>query len=252
VISLGVDAGSATIKVVLLAGGKIAAYKIVPSGFDFEHVVLEACGEVMAEAGIEEADEMVVTGYGRNLVPIASKVVSEITAQAKGVAFLYPEVQGVIDIGGQDSKIIVVDDGKVADFQMNDKCAAGTGRFLEHTAWALEVSVEDLGKLAIASQSPASISSMCTVFAESEVISLRAQGVSREDIAAGLVESIARRVAAMARPMGLKEHVALVGGVAKNPAIRNALERGLVCGLYVPPEPQITAALGAALIASHR
>jgi predicted CoA-substrate-specific enzyme activase len=252
VIALGVDAGSATIKAVLLVDGKIAAYKIIPSGFDFEHVVAEACGDVMAEAAVDEADELVVTGYGRNLVPMASKVVSEITAQAKGVTFLYPEVQGIIDIGGQDSKVILVEGGKVADFQMNDKCAAGTGRFLEHTAWALEVSIGDLGKMALASRSPASISSMCTVFAESEVISLRAQGNSKEDIAAGLVESIARRVAAMAKPMGLKEHVALVGGVAKNPAIRKALERELGCEIYVPPEPQITAALGAALLANRR
>jgi (R)-2-hydroxyacyl-CoA dehydratese activating ATPase len=116
---------------------------------------------------------------------------------------------------------------------------------------ALEVSVDDLGRLALASSNPAGISSMCTVFAESEVISLRAQGVPKEDIAAGLVESIARRVAAMAKPMGLKEHMALVGGVAKNPAIREALERELGCELYVPPEQQITAALGAALIASR-
>ena len=205
----------------------------------------------MAEAGVREANDIVVTGYGRDQVPFAGKAVSEITAQAKGVAFLNPEVLGIIDIGGQDSKVIVVENGRVADFQMNDKCAAGTGRFLEHTAQALEVSVDDLGRLALASRNPASISSMCTVFAESEVISLRAQGASKENIAAGLVESIARRVAAMARPMGLKEHVALVGGVAKNPAIRKALERELGCQLYVPPEPQITAALGAGLIAGR-
>ncbi len=174
-----------------------------------------------------KADNIVATGYGRRSIPFAGKAISEITAQAEGVCFLYPEVRGIIDIGGQDSKVILVEGGRVADFQMNDKCAAGTGRFLEHTARALEVSVEDMGRLALASSRPASISSMCTVFAESEVISLRAQGVPKEDIAAGLVESIAKRVAAMAKPMGLKEHVALVGGVAKNPAIRAALEREL-------------------------
>jgi predicted CoA-substrate-specific enzyme activase len=229
----------------------VAASRIVPAGFDFQKTAAGICEAVLAESGVQKADSIVATGYGRRSIPFAGKAVSEITAQAEGVCFLYPEARGIIDIGGQDSKVILVEDGKVADFQMNDKCAAGTGRFLEHTARALEVSVEDLGRLALASRSPASISSMCTVFAESEVISLRAQGIAREDIAAGLVESIARRVAAMARPMGLKEHMALVGGVAKNPAIQAALERELGCKLYVPPEPQITAALGAALIAGR-
>jgi predicted CoA-substrate-specific enzyme activase len=231
--------------------GRIVASRIVSAGFDFHKTAADVCKAVLAEAGEPKADSILATGYGRHSIPFAGKAISEITAQAEGVRFLYPEVRGIIDIGGQDSKVILVEDGRVADFQMNDKCAAGTGRFLEHTARALEVSVADMGWLALASHKPASISSMCTVFAESEVISLRAQGVSKEDIAAGLVESISKRVAAMARPMGLKEHVALVGGVAKNQAIRTALERELGCGLYVPSEPQITAALGAALKAGH-
>jgi predicted CoA-substrate-specific enzyme activase len=235
-----------------LRDGQIATWKIAPAGFDFRKTAAGVCQAVLADASEPKADRIVATGYGRRIIPFAGKAVSEITAQAEGVLFLYPEAKGIIDIGGQDSKVILVEAGRVADFQMNDKCAAGTGRFLDHTARALEVHVGDLGKLALASSKPAAISSMCTVFAESEVISLRAQGVTKEDIAAGLVDSIARRVAAMARPMGLKEHVVLVGGVAKNPAIRAALERELGCKLYVPPEPQITAALGAALIANRR
>lgn len=233
-------------------GRRIAAYMIVPAGFDFQKAAETVYREALGEAGLQQADIVVATGYGRHGIGFARKAVSEITAHAKGVHFLYPDVQGIIDIGGQDSKVIVIEDGRVADFQMNDKCAAGTGRFLEHTARALEVSVDELGRLAIASQAPANISSMCTVFAESEVISLRAQGCSKEDIAAGLVDSIARRVAAMARPMGLKEHVALVGGVAKNEGIRAALERELGVKLFVPDQPQITGALGAALIASEK
>jgi predicted CoA-substrate-specific enzyme activase len=252
VIAVGIDAGSATTKAVLLKDGRVVVSQIMPAGFDFQKTAADVCQAVLDDAGEPKADNIVATGYGRRSIPFAGKAVSEITAQAEGVRFLYPEVRGIIDIGGQDSKVIVVEDCRVADFQMNDKCAAGTGRFLEHTARALEISVDDLGRLALASSRPASISSMCTVFAESEVISLRAQGVPREDIAAGLVESIARRVAAMARPMGLKEYVVLVGGVAKNPAIRASLERELGCKLYVPPEPQITAALGAALIAWHQ
>lgn len=251
-IAVGIDAGSATTKAVLMNDGQIVASRIVPAGFDFQKTAADIYRDVLAEAGEPKADNVVATGYGRRSIPFAGKAVSEITAQAEGVRFLYPEVRGIIDIGGQDSKVIVVEGGRVADFQMNDKCAAGTGRFLEHTARALEVSVDDLGRLALTSHKPASISSMCTVFAESEVISLRAQGVPKEDIAAGLVESIAKRVAAMAKPMGLKTHVVLVGGVAKNPAIRAALERELGCKLYVPSEPQITAALGAALIANQQ
>jgi predicted CoA-substrate-specific enzyme activase len=253
VITAGIDAGSATAKAVILADGKIRGSRIVPAAFDFEKTAGEAYTGALAAAGIPRSDveNVVATGYGRRSISFAAKAVSEITAQAEGVCYLYPEARGIIDIGGQDSKVILIESGRVADFQMNDKCAAGTGRFLEHTARALEVSVADMGRLALASSKPASISSMCTVFAESEVISLRAQGVSKEDIAAGLVESIARRVAAMAKPLGLRENVALVGGVAKNQAIRAALERELGCKLYVPPEPQITAALGAALIAGH-
>jgi (R)-2-hydroxyacyl-CoA dehydratese activating ATPase len=253
-ITAGIDAGSATAKAVILVDGKISGSRIVRAAFDFEKAATEAYAGALAAAGVARNDvqNVMATGYGRRSISFAAKAVSEITAQADGVCFLYPEARGIIDIGGQDSKVILVENGRVADFQMNDKCAAGTGRFLEHTARALEVSVADMGRLALASQKPASISSMCTVFAESEVISLRAQGVSKEDIAAGLVESIARRVAAMAKPMGLKEHVALVGGVAKNTAIRAALERELGCKLYVPPEPQITAALGAALLANRR
>lgn len=133
---------------------------------------------------------------------------------------------------------------------MNDKCAAGTGKFLEYTAKALEVPIEDLGRLALMSNKPASISSMCTVFAESEVIYLRAKAFSKEDIAAGLVTSIAQRVAVMAKRVGLKRNIVLVGGVAKNAGIKAALSKELGVDLAVPPEPQITGALGAALYGS--
>ena len=152
-------------------------------------------------------------------------------------------------MGGQDSKVIVIEDGRVADFLMNDKCAAGTGKFLEYTAKALEVPINDLGGLALASHHPAGITSMCTVFAESEVISLRARGITKEDIAAGLITSIAQRVVVMAKRMALKERIVFVGGVAKNDGMKEALEKELGVTLYVPFEPQITGALGAAITA---
>ena len=248
-ISVGIDSGSATTKAVLVNDGHTTAQVVLPTAFDFLSAAEQAYKNVLAYAGVGEKDVsgIYATGYGRNSIKFANKAISEITAHAIGVYHLYPKVNGIIDIGGQDSKVISVSSGKVTDFLMNDKCAAGTGKFLEYTARALEVPIEEFGLLALVSKAPASITSMCTVFAESEAISLRARGFKREDIAAGLIESVARRVAVMARQVGLKQNVAFVGGVAKNVGIKGALERELGISLYVPPEPQITGALGAAL-----
>jgi predicted CoA-substrate-specific enzyme activase len=249
VISAGIDSGSATTKAVLLNDVKIVASVVLPTTFDLLSAAENAYKIVLTDAGIDRnsVSGVYATGYGRNSIKFADKTISEITAHAMGVHYLYPDVSGIIDIGGQDSKVILVNDGRVTDFLMNDKCAAGTGKFLEYTAKALEVPLEELGPLALASEKPASITSMCTVFAESEVISLRARGFKKEDIAAGLIESIARRVAVMARQIGLKQNLAFVGGVAKNAGIKVFLEKELGTTLYVPPEPQITGALGAAL-----
>jgi predicted CoA-substrate-specific enzyme activase len=248
-ISVGIDAGSATTKAVLVIDGKIISHNIRPTAFDFLSAAEKAYMDVLAKAGVDEkdVDRVCATGYGRNSIKFADRAISEITAHARGVDYFYPDVNGIIDIGGQDSKVISVNGGKVTDFLMNDKCAAGTGKFLEYTSRALEVPIEELGSLALTSKKPAGITSMCTVFAESEVISLRARGFTKEDIAAGLIESIARRVAVMARQLGLKQNVAFVGGVAKNVGIKAMLEKELAIPLYVPPEPQITGALGAAL-----
>jgi len=246
---VGIDAGAATTKAVILRDNEIAGYRIGSTGFDFLHAAESIYRNVLEDAEIQEKDieRIVATGYGRKSIQFADTAVSEITAHAKGVQFLFPEVMGIIDIGGQDSKVIAVEQGRVVDFLMNDKCAAGTGKFLEYTAKALEVSIEALGSLALASKRPASISSMCTVFAESEVISLRARGSTREDVAAGLVESIAQRVSVMVKQVGLKENIAFVGGVAKNAGMKAALERELGVTLFVPSEPQITGALGGSL-----
>lgn len=249
-ISVGIDSGSATTKAVLVKDGRIITHIILPTAFDFLLATEKAYKSVLANAGITEKDvnSVYATGYGRNSIKFADRAISEITAHAMGVYHLYPDVNGIIDIGGQDSKVISVNGGKVTDFLMNDKCAAGTGKFLEYTARALEVPIDELGLLALVSKAPANITSMCTVFAESEAISLRARGFKREDIAAGLIESVSRRVAVMARQAGLKQNVAFVGGVAKNAGIKAALEKELGVSLYVPPEPQITGALGAALL----
>jgi predicted CoA-substrate-specific enzyme activase len=206
-ISVGIDSGSATTKAVLVNDHRTTAHIILPTAFDFLSAAEKAYKNVLVNTGVDDndVDSVYATGYGRNSIKFANKAISEITAHAMGVYHLYPDVNGIIDIGGQDSKVISVSGGKVTDFLMNDKCAAGTGKFLEYTVRALEVSIEELGFLALVSKKPASITSMCTVFAESEVISLRARGFTKEDIAAGLIESIARRVAVMARQVSLKQ-----------------------------------------------
>jgi predicted CoA-substrate-specific enzyme activase len=253
-ITAGIDAGAATTKVLLFRDREIVGYRIAGTAFDFLTAARHMFDELLAgcDIGREEVGNVCATGYGRNSISFADSSISEISAHAKGVVFLFPEVRGIIDVGGQDSKVIVVEDGRVADFLMNDKCAAGTGKFLEYTAKALEVPINDLGSLALASSHPAEITSMCTVFAESEVISLRARGITKEDIAAGLTVSVAQRVVGMAKRMGLKEHIAFVGGVAKNAGMKAALEKELGVTLYVPFEPQITGALGAALAAQGK
>ena len=246
---MGIDAGAATTKAVILRDNEIAGYRIRSTGFDFLHTAESIYRNVLEDTELREKDveRVVATGYGRKSIQFADTAVSEITAHAKGVQYLFPEVMGIIDIGGQDSKVIAVEQGRVVDFLMNDKCAAGTGKFLEYTAKALEVSIEALGSLALTSKRPAGISSMCTVFAESEVISLRARGSTKEDVAAGLLESIAQRVSVMVKQVGLKENIAFVGGVAKNAGMKAALERELGVTLFVPSEPQITGALGGSL-----
>jgi len=223
-ISVGIDSGSATTKAVLINDGRIAAHVILPTAFDFLLAAEKAYNDVLADAGVDKKDVNYIcaTGYGRNSIKFADRTISEITAHSMGVYHLYPDVNGIIDIGGQDSKVISVNGGRVNDFLMNDKCVAGTGKFLEYTAKALELPIEELGRLALTSKTSASITSMCTVFAESEAISLRARGFKKEDIAARLIESVARRVAVMARQVGLKQNVAFVGGVAKNAGIKVA------------------------------
>jgi predicted CoA-substrate-specific enzyme activase len=251
-ITVGIDAGAATTKAILLRGGEILGFQIADTAFDFQTAAEQIFDQIMATHPIsEDIGGICATGYGRAAVTFADRTVSEISAHAKGVHHLLPEVRGIIDIGGQDSKVIALEEGHVTDFLMNDKCAAGTGKFLEYTARALEVPIEELGSLALASRSPVAISSMCTVFAESEVLSLRARGISKEDIAAGLTISIAERIVTMVRRLRLEEPIAFVGGVAKNGGMRRALERELGVTLRIPEEPQMTGALGAALFAQE-
>lgn len=243
----GIDIGSTMVKAVAY-NGVVVAYSIKPTGINPKKTGETALREVIEKSSEPEA--IVATGYGRVSFNLADEVVSEITAHARGAASVFPTARTVIDVGGQDSKVIRIDGmGNVVDFAMNDKCAAGTGRFLENTAKVLDTSVYEFGLLGLSSRSTAKISSMCTVFAESEVISLLAQGVPVEDIAAGIHDSVARRIGAMADRVGLERDVVFTGGTAKNPGMVAALESRLNTKLFIPRDPQLIGAIGAAIIA---
>jgi (R)-2-hydroxyacyl-CoA dehydratese activating ATPase len=249
---LGVDIGSITTKVVLLNKyGKLINKATARSGYNGKDMALRLKEKILDQEGLssDAIAATVATGYGRVTYP-ADREVSEITCQAKGVYQSFPGARTVIDIGGQDSKVIKLSsNGKVLDFAMNDKCAAGTGRFLEVMAQALEVPLEETGDLAKSARASAEISSFCTVFAESEVISHVAKGAPKADVLAGVCKSVAARIHSMTARTGLEPQLIFTGGVARNSGVADALARELGIELLIPAVPEITAALGAALLA---
>ncbi len=255
----GVDIGSTAIKIAIInSKGQVVAHKITPTGSLFHQNAVQAFDELLEEQHIHrnEISYVVSTGYGRKLYRDADECISEITANAVG-AGKYRKSNGtvrtIINIGGQDLKVIQLDEqGLVVNFAMNDKCAAGTGRFLEMAARNLEVEVDVLGAYHARLQGTAStINSTCTVFAESEIVGLLAKGESREEIIAGIHFSIARRVARLVRRLGLAEVVFFDGGPALNKGLVAAIEDELMCELCVPDLPQLTVAYGAALLAGE-
>ena len=251
-IVAGIDIGSITAETVILQDNQMLSSSIVPTGANSRTAAERSLTAALKQASLRQEDlaAIITTGYGRASFPSATKMITEITCHARGAFFVYPETRTVIDIGGQDSKVIRLDKkGRNVDFQMNDKCAAGTGRFLEVMARALEVKLEDLGRLSRSAQRTIKISSMCTVFAESEVVSLIADNQPQEVIIRGLHDAIADRILGMIRRVGVEEKVTLTGGVAKNEGVVQALEERLEVRVFVPPEPQIIGALGAALLA---
>jgi len=253
-ISVGIDVGSITTKAAVVKDGKLIWDKIMTTGYNAKAAGKKIFDEIIAELDIDRSSikRIISTGYGRNSLKFADKAITEITCHAVGAHYLNPKVRSVIDIGGQDSKAISIDEkGGVKDFAMNDKCAAGTGRFLEVMARALEVDLENFGNLSITADRPSKISSLCTVFAESEVISLISQGEKRENIIAGIHESIAARVSAMANRVGIKTPIMMTGGVAKNVGVLRALETKLGQPIEVSEKTQVTGAIGAALIAQR-
>jgi predicted CoA-substrate-specific enzyme activase len=251
-IYVGVDIGSLSSEALLLRGDRVLSYTIAGTGANPQRAARRCLEEALCEAGLKEdaISAAVATGYGRMRVPFADREMTEISCHARGAHFLFPGTRTVIDIGGQDSKVITLDErGGVSDFVMNDKCAAGTGRFLEVMAAALETEVTDMGRRSLLSKRRVSISSMCTVFAESEVISFIAEGYRREEIIRGLHEAISRRIFRMTKRLRVQEEITFSGGVAKNRGIAETLKALFGTKINIPDEPQIVGALGAALYA---
>jgi predicted CoA-substrate-specific enzyme activase len=251
-VTAGVDIGAITAKAVVFDDEGLLATALILAGYDRAAAALQVLDRALAQAGLarEQIARLVATGYGRVQVAGADRTVTEITCHARGAHHLCPDVHTVIDIGGQDSKGIAVGAaGKVLDFVMNDKCAAGTGRFLEVMAHALEVDLVDFGQLALAAPRRARISSTCTVFAESEVITHLAAGADRGEIIAGIHEAIAARVATMVGRIPVRDRVVLTGGVAHNAGVARMLEEKLGQPITVPEHAQLAGAIGAALIA---
>lgn len=245
-MTAGIDIGSRTIKKVLMEDNEIVDYEITDTGVD-------PLSNVLKMLEHQQYANIAATGYGRYLAQmhLQCPIITEIKAYAIGANYLFPECRTVLDIGGQDSKIIRVRNGKVEDFEMNDKCAAGTGKFLEVMATTLGFTLEEFSKMSSLADRPVPISSMCTVFAESEIVSLISGGADRKNIALGLHQSILNRIIALMGRTGFEEPIVFAGGVAKNQCMVNLLKDKLRMEILSPVEPQIVGAIGSALVATQ-
>jgi (R)-2-hydroxyacyl-CoA dehydratese activating ATPase len=260
-IVAGIDVGSTTTKAVILScekgteeNRKILGKSFIQTGFNHEKASSEAYLMALenGEVSRDDIDFVVGTGYGRNNIPFANKKVTEIACHGTGAFYYFPTGRTIIDIGGQDSKVIKLNPkGRVVDFAMNEKCAAGTGRFIEVMANVLQVELEEMGKLSQFSEEDISITSMCTVFAESEIISKISQGFKREDIINALHKSVTERVLPLGKRMGIENDIIMTGGVARNQGVISAFEKKLETQINVPDDPQTIGALGAAIQAAN-
>lgn len=252
-ITAGVDIGSLSGDVVILKDNEILSWSVVPTGPDSTETAIEAMEEALKGTNLklDDINFIVSTGYGRVVVPFARKDITEISCHARGANWFFPGVRTILDMGGQDCKAIRCNEtGKVTNFVMNDKCAAGTGRFMEIIAEALEVELNDLGKRSLEIvEKQTVVSSMCAVFAKTEVISLVRQGKAKNDILAGACEAIASRVTGLIQRIGTEEQFVITGGIAKNIGVVKRIEEKLKMAAHIPFEPQIVGALGAALFA---
>jgi len=251
-ISAGVDLGAETVKMVVLRDGQVLGSSVVRAGLDRRASAEEALEIVLKQSGLSRGDikHITATGIGRKEAGFAQDSVTEIAADARGAAYLFPSVKTVIDVGAEEARGIRVDGtGKVVDFAKNEKCAAGVGSFVESMARALELKLEDMGPISLKSQKEIPMNVTCVVFAESEVVSLIHARTPKEDIARAIHEAIATRTTSMVRRVGIEKEVVLIGGVARNPGVVERLRKHLGVDILLPENPQTVGALGAALIA---
>jgi len=236
--------------VVVDADGGICSRVVGPTGAEHRRLANKVMEEALQQASLsfEDIYYVIATGYGRINVPFADRQVTELTCHARGIASLFPTVRTAIDIGGQDAKGLKIRNGKLVDFVMNDRCAAGTGRFLEILASALGLKLEELGSISAKAANKVKISSTCTVFAQQEVMAYLSEGTPLADVVAGLHDAIASRVVKMAKRLKIVPDVVFTGGVAKNTGVVNALKENLGLEVLVPEEPLLTGALGAAIL----
>jgi len=254
-ITAGIDMGAKSVKVLLLKDGQVLARTQELAGFEPAEAMKKAFTRAVSEAGISEGDIDLAcsTGAGRKAALYAKESVTEVGAAAKGVAFTHPKVRTVIDVGAEEGRAVKCDErGKVLDFAVNEKCAAGAGSFTEAMARALEVPLEEFGKLSLQSTKTIPMNAQCAVFAESEVVSLVHAKTPKVDIARAVHDAIASRIVSMVRRVGINEEIALVGGVSYNPGFVDALSRGLETKVIVPEDSEYVGALGAAIVAGER
>lgn len=254
-ITAGVDVGNKFTKVVIMRDGQVLSRSMVLSGFDQKAAAAEAFDRAVSEAGIsrDEVGFVVATGTGKGEVVYANETVTEVGADARGANFLAPSGRLVIDLGAEEGRAIRCDDkGKVIDFAINEKCAAGTGSFIEAMARALEVPLEEMGQLALKSGRNIPMNAQCAVFAESEVVSLIHAKTSKEDISKAVHDAIAARIISMARRVGVENDLVITGGMGNNAGFVKSLGDGLEMKVIVPEQPEYVSAVGAALVAAER
>jgi bzd-type benzoyl-CoA reductase Q subunit len=254
-ITAGVDLGSLTAKAVVMRDGQILAHSLMPVGFDAASTAHKVMNKALEGTGLtlDDIKYVVSTGYGRVIVPFAQRNITEISCHAKGANWLEPSIRTVLDMGGQDCKAIRCNDtGKVTNFVMNDKCAAGAGRSMEVMAKLVGEPLEDIGKLSLQIVGPPiDISSTCVIFARSEVLALLRKGVSKNDILAGACAALSSRASNLVKRVDVEPEFAVTGGIAKNPGVLTRVEQMLGVKAKVLFEPQIIGALGAAIFASE-
>jgi len=254
-ITAGIDIGAKTVKVVVLQDGEVLGRSMVPAGLDTNAATRQAVEQALSAAGMtqDQVDRFMATGTGRNTCPITDEEITEVGAAAKGIVHLFDSCRTVVDVGAEEGRTVRCDEGgKVLDFAYNEKCAAGAGVFAEGMARALQVSLEDLGPLALKSQKAIQMNAQCAVFAESEVVTLIHDKTPREDIARAVLDAVASRIISMIRKVGFEKDLALIGGVSRNAGYVEAMKRGLETEVLIPEHPEHVPALGAALAAAEQ